>query len=257
MSVRKAVGMETLGFWVAEGVSMATSLGVVAIADKLIPKEIMDHATKVVAKVCIEPVQDFIEKGLNRCRVHECRVDQSKSREDRAEDYAKVFMVFGAAWALSLVVKVNARRGLNHIMGVASENVAKVPEDASIVKKILHHVPFVNWTPSERLIFAADEGIHYGLGGLILFNDKAAKIADDQIDNLSGMLQKIGVSPQKAKEISNMAIIWEAPNIAGALAGFTAIAGRHAYGWPEKHVPAKFTDIIYGKAKTEHAIAIN
>ena len=256
MSVRNAIWRETAGFGAAEAVSMGVSLGVVAVADKLIPPEIMKHATHVVAKTCIEPLQDFIEKGLDKCKVNECRVDKNKTREERAEDYAKVLMVFSSAWVLSMVAKVNARRGLNHVLGVADTNVAKVAADASLFKKVTHHIPFVNWTPAERMIFMADEGVHIGLGSLILFNDKVASFADEQIHHLSNMLQKFGVSPQKAKEVSNMAVIWEAPNVAGALVGFTAIAGRHAFGWPEKHIPSSFADIVSGRAKTEHSISI-
>jgi hypothetical protein len=256
MSVRNAIGRESAGFLAAEGVSIGVSLGVVAIADKLIPPDIMKNATQVVAKTCIEPFQDGIEKLLDKCKVHECRVDRTKTPEQRAEEYAKVLMVFSSAWVLSMVAKVHARRGLNHVLGVADEQIEKIAEDASVFKKIANHIPFVNWTKAERMIFMADEGVHLGLGGLILFNDKVAGFADDQITHMTNMMQKMGLPQQKAKEISNMAVIWETPNIAGALAGFTAISGRHAFGWPEKWKKTSFADVISGEAKTEHSVSL-
>lgn len=257
MSVRKAVGLESLAFGAAEGVSMITSLGVIAVADKLIPPEIMKSASHAVAKVCIEPFQDTIEKVLDKCRVHECRVDRSKSREERAAEYARVLTLFGAAFFASMGAKLFTRRHVNELLNVSGEGYKEAGEHLGFFRKKLYEFNPKNWSREELMIFAADEGIHIGLGGMLLFNDKAADVADEQIKHLSNVLQKSGFDKKKADDVSSMAVIWEAPNIAGSLAGLLAIFGKHAYNMPhiDRIKANSIKDILSGAVKSEHAIS--
>src|SRR4051812_24271214 len=78
---------EGIGLGIAEFISMGVSLGVVAVADDLAPNLVKD-TSKFVAKTCIAPFQDAIEWGLGTfCQLKECKVDYTKPRNERAEDY--------------------------------------------------------------------------------------------------------------------------------------------------------------------------
>lgn len=245
-SVRRSVALESAGFGVAEIASMGVSLGVVAVLDKVIPKSMMDKATDVVSKVCIEPYLDTIEKNLKKCKLKECQVDETKTREERAQRLAKGVVVFGSAYLLSLGAKLYARQKWNK--SVLREDPPKLPADTSVFKRISQYVPFVGATRDANMILVADEVAH--IGSLIYLNTKASEFTDDHIKKMSGTLEKLGVSPQKAKEVSTMAMVWEVPNVIGMLAGGGAVFAKHAYGWPDKHNYQKLEKILDGTAKS-------
>lgn len=255
MSARKAIVLESTGFGIAELASMGVSLGAVALADKLIPGSIMEKATDTIAKICIEPYLDTIEKTIAKCKLKECQVDETKSREERACRLARGVVIFGAAYVLSLGAKSVARHWLNESFDVPGQK-RKIPaSDAKFVDKMVHHIPFYKWTNEERIIFAADEAVH--IGSLIYLNTKASKFTDSHIKTMSKTLEKLGVSPQKAKDVSTMAMVWEVPNFLGMVAGGGVISGKHAYGWPYKHEYQKISKILDGTAKsiaTPHSI---
>ena len=258
MSVRKAVWRETVGFGAAEFTGIVASLGTVAILDQLIPKEIMHHASQVVAKTCIEPFFDTIEKGLSKCKSEECKVDKNKSHEERAEIYAKTLIIFASSLVASLGLKLLTRRQMNNILlGKTSVQHKPAEEGMNFLRKRLHDINPANWSPEERMILFADEGVHLGLGGLMLFSDKGAGLSDDMINSTQRILGKCGIPEDKAKQIADMAVIWELPNIAGALAGIGAIFGKHAYNLPhlDRLKSNSLHDIITGKSMSEHAAA--
>jgi hypothetical protein len=226
---------ESLGFAVAEGVSMVTSLGVVAIADQLIPKSIMSGVCKTIGKLVIEPFLltplEWVESKF--CRLEECQIDKSVPREKRAENMAKTILIFGAAWALSLEAKLRTRRYMNNYLGVSSHEVESIlpREGAGMWEKFKHYATFSHWHPEEKMIFAADEGVH--IGSMFLMNNQFSKQTDTMIKKTTDIIQKTtGMSEKKAHEISTMAWIWEVPNVLGGLAGLGAIAMKHAHNWP-------------------------
>lgn len=208
----KNIAAESGGFIVAEGASMAVSLGVVGIADKVFPNQLKD-ASKVVSKLCVEPFLDTIEYGLGTvCKLKECQPDKTKPREERAQELAKTMIVFSAAWGLSMLGKVLTRRAYNSaFLGQEAEREAG--------KFLSSH---------EKRIFLADEGVHYG--SILLMNTIGANVTDGMISSLTSFFQKCGMSERKAKEMSSMAIIWELPNALGMAAGVGAIARDHLKG---------------------------
>lgn len=214
------IGLESSGFAVAEFVSMATSLGVVGIADTIAPG-FLKTVTKAIGKTCIEPFLDPIENTVSGlCKLEECKIDKTKSREQRAEDLAYTMVVFSTAWAASMLAKIQTRRGMNRLLGIEE------PLHTSLFKL----------TKAEKIIIGLDEGVHYG--SLLLLNTSAAHYTDDMIRTTTGLLQKLGLPERKAKELSSMAMIWELPNILGLFAGIGGIVGKHKHGWGQskKHV---------------------
>ena len=254
MSVRRAAALESMGFTIAEGVAAIVSMGAVAFADK-VPKSISNPVSKTIAKTCIEPHLDTIEKYLDKCRIDECKVDRKKSREERAERYANTIVVYSSAILLSLWAKSLARDGMNNLLGVGGGKDKHVPADAPLYKKIAAHIPFVNWSKEKRLIFTVDEGFHLAALGAMNLTTRGADITDSNIKSVSSILQKtLGWDEERANRVSTILNVWEVPNLAGVAAGYTTIIGKHAFDWPITHRKTKFTDILNGTAKTSHSI---
>ena len=240
--VRWNIAKESGGFGAAELASMGVSLGVVAILDKVIPKSLLDKATGVVSKVVIEPYLDTIERNLAKCKLEECQTDETKTREERANRLAKMTLVFGSAYFISLAAKLAVRKWVN------AEPHEKVPKDAPLYQKILPHIPIIGSSRAANIITFADEGVH--IGSFVYLNTMGSNLSDEHIKKMSKVLEKIGVSPQKAKEISTMVMVWEVPNFLGMMAGGVAIAGKHTKGWGIKNSTANHTimDVIKGTA---------
>lgn len=213
---------EAGAFGAAEIISMGVSLGVVGVADQIAP-HMLDKATKVISKTIIEPYLDKIEGTLGGvCKLDSCRVDESKSREERAERLAHTTVVFSAAWVISMAAKLASRRFMtNHIPSnnVSSEHYRHHPDNKKIFGTSKH----------ELKLFAADEGVHYG--SLLLMNTGAAKITDELINTSSNILVKCGVPKKKAHELSSMAMIWEVPNLLGMFAGLGVISKYNNHNW--------------------------
>lgn len=245
-SVRRNIGLESAGFAAAEGASMVTSLGVVAVMDKVVPKSLMDKATGIVSKIFIEPHLDFIERNLARCHLEECQVDETKTREERARRLANGVLIFGTAYGFSLAAKFGARKYANKLTGVSEPDIAA---GATLFEKIKSHIPFIGYTRDANMIAFADEAVH--LGSLVYLNTKASQFTDDHIKSLSNTLEKLGVSKEKAKEVSTMVMVWEIPNFLGLMAGEAAISGKHIKGWglDKGHPKHKIMDVINGTAK--------
>lgn len=241
------IARESAGFGAAEMVSMGVSFGVFAVADALIPKG--SSPIRAISKVCVEPYLDKIENLMSKCHIEECKIDHTKSREERAESYTKTITIFGAAWAASMAAKVWSRRATNAAFGVAGEKHAKLGKDASLFKKALNQIPFVNWSNEERLILAVDEGVH--IGSLIYMNTKGADVTDAHIKSTSKILQKIGFNKERADNAAAMFHVWEVPNFMGMVAGFGTIFGKHAYGWPTKHEHQGLKSIFDGTAESK------
>lgn len=230
LSSNQLIALESGGFLVAEMASMAAGLGVVAVADLVIPKPILKFTSKCVAKCVVEPFLEPIEKGMGAlCKLKECQVDSSKPREERAEDIAKTMILFGGAYVASLLVKLHTRRGWNNHFGITGDDhIIHPPANASTWQKIKHYGLLKHWTPQEKVIFAVDEGVH--IGALYLLNNTLAPFTDKAIQSTTNIIQKTtGCSERKAHEIASMAWVWEAANGLGAVAGIGIIAGNHKF----------------------------
>lgn len=240
-SVRRNIAKEFGGFSAAELASMGVSLGVVAIMDKVIPKSLLDKATGVVSKVVIEPYLDVIERNLAKCKLEECQTDETKTREERANRLAKMTLVFGSAYFISFAAKIAVRKWV-------TEPPDPIPDNASLYQKILPKIPIIGSSRAANMISFADEGVH--IGSFVYLNTIGSNLSDEHIKKMSKVLEKIGVSPQKAKEVSTMVMVWEVPNFLGMMAGGVAIAGKHTKGWGIKNSTANHTimDVINGTA---------
>lgn len=246
-STRAKIGLESAGFVVAEGLSALTGLGVVAVADVVIPKPMLKAASKCLAKVVIEPFLEPIEGALSKiCKLEECQVDSEKPREVRAEQLAKTVILFGSAFAASLAVKLHTRRAVNDYFGInTDDHVIKPHAGASTWEKVKHYGTLKHWTPQEKVIFAVDEGMH--LGALYALNNTLAPFTDRQIRHTTGTLQKIfGWTEAKAHEVASMAWIWEAANAAGAASGIGIIIGNHTMD-----LSRRLTRLIVPESHTE------
>lgn len=240
-TVRKNIGLESTSFGAAEIVGMGTSLGVVAVLDKVLPKSLLDGATNVVAKVVVEPYLDTIEKTLDKCHLAECKTDETKSREERACRLAKGLVVFGSAYFISLGAKLGTRRFLNDAFRICPDaGRKKLPKEAKWWQHVVNHIPVINSSREENIIFAADELAH--IGSLIYLNTTASKLTDHHIDKTTNRLEKLGISHSKAQQIAEMLHIWEIPNGIGMVAGLGTIGWRHTHASPHS-----LKDIIRGK----------
>lgn len=224
---------ELKSFGLAEVVSEGVWLGLVAIEDKLIPPKLLKHASQAVGKFLVEPyLLDMLEGFLGKaCRLEECKIDMSKPREERAEDMAKMMLLYIPAATIAWEAKIRARRFFNQSMHVDAEHNTKVPADASVLKKLSYWIPGVQWSPQERMIAIADEGMH--LGSMYVMNNQMAPCTDQMIRSTSSMIEKIsGATPKKAHELATAAWVWAVPNVIGAMGGSLAIAGKHLGDWP-------------------------
>jgi len=214
---------ETAGFTIAEFASMVTSLGVVGVADQIAPGSIR-NVSKALSKTVIEPYLDKIESLMGRvCKLEECKVDPSQSRQQRAEQLAHTLIVFGAAWSLSMVAKFATRRAMNHAFGIKDKPI--IPTGNWLKDKVLFRILH----PDEWRIGLTDELVHYG--SLIMLNTGAAPYTDEMIRANTNILKKMGMPEKKAHELSAMAMIWELPNFLGLLAGIGVISHKHGHDW--------------------------
>ncbi len=234
-SKRQKIALESGGFLVAEMVGAATGLGVVAVADMIIPKPILKGAAKCLSKCLIEPFLDTIEGSLTKiCKLEECQVDPSKPRAERAEQIAKTVIVFGAAYVASMEAKLLTRHGINEHYGIHSGHKSIPPKaSATAWEKVKHYGTLKHWSTEDKIIFAADEGIH--MGALYVLNNSLAPFTDSMIKKTTGVIQKTTGWPEsKAHEVASMAWIWEAANGLGAIAGIGIIAGNHSFNLSNK-----------------------
>ncbi|MFO0389886.1 MAG: hypothetical protein ACK502_09260 [Alphaproteobacteria bacterium] len=227
---------ESVGFSVAEYVSMGVSLLAVGAADSVAP-DVVKGATRFVAKHIVEPYLDPIERGLKTvCRIKDCQPDEKKPRSERAESLARGLVLFVPAWGLSMAAKFWTRRRMNAVFNIKDPTIQKTGNwfKDEVAFKILH--------PNEWKIGLADEGIHYG--SMIYLNTAGAEYSDDLIKATSKMLEGVGLSKQKAHDLANMAIVWELPNVLGWGAGLGVIYGKHKYGWGDQRRPRSFADRV-------------
>lgn len=218
--------VESVGFTVAEGVSMGVSLVTVGLLDTLAPG-MVKKATKVVAKTVIEPHLDTIERTMKKvCHIEECRVSDNQSREERAESLARAIVLFTPAWFLSMGAKVYTREKMNKHYDIKD---GYINPQKTFMEKTFYKVI----SPYAWKIFVADEGMHYG--SLIYLNTRGAEYTSDMIKATSNMLQKqVGMSKRKADDLASMAMIWELPNVLGWGAAMGMIFGKHRWGWGDQ-----------------------
>ncbi|MBY0407043.1 MAG: hypothetical protein K2Q01_05075 [Rickettsiales bacterium] len=214
----------------------ATGIGVVAVADMLIPKPLLSGAAKCLAKCVVEPFLDPIERGLSKiCKLRECQVNPDEPREKRAEQLAKTLLVFGAAYAASLEAKFLTRHGINRYFGLHGGHNARIAPAANATtwQKFKHYGTLKHWSAEDKAIMFADEGMH--LGALYLMNNTFAPFTDRMIKDTTGVIQKqTGWTKEKSHEVASMMWVWEAANGLGALAGMGIIAGNHKFDLSNK-----------------------
>jgi len=207
---------EGFGFIVAEGTSMLVGLGVFAATANIAPG-IINGVSNALAKTVIEPFLDPIEHAMAKvCKLEECKTDLSVSREERSRNIARTLMLFGASGVAAYGSKIWTRRAMNHQFGIESDE--------------------TNWwnilklSRKEKIIFAADEGVHYG--SMILLNTGAAGVTDDFIRTVQNVMEKCGMSKKKAHELAGYTMVWELPNFLGLIAGLSAIYATHKIPGP-------------------------
>jgi hypothetical protein len=232
--LRTAVASESLGFLTAELASIFTGLGVVALADKVIPKEVFEPASKFLGKHIVEPILDPIDKVVSSvCKLEECKSDPSLSREERAKRIGHGMIVFGAAYAISMGVKLSMRPFLRDKFDPDIKPLSlKLDKNAPTWDKVKHWAKGNTLSTHERMITVADEGVHYG--ALFLLNSPMAGVTDDLIRSTTKMIHKTtGLSDEKSNEVAKMIWVWDASNVLGAMAGIGVIAGSHYKQWPK------------------------
>lgn len=217
-------GRETAALIPAELISMGVSLGVVAVADAVdrVAPNAIKTISSALSKAVFEPYLDTIEWGLSKfCKLESAKVDTHIPRAERAEHLARTTLVFSAAWAASMIAKLNTRSFINDKLGVA--------EDKYPGKKWWQ---FWKMTSHEKVIFGMDESVHYG--SMLLLNTAGAKVTDDMIHASRNVLVKCGMSDKLANELSHMTFIWELPNALGLASGMGGIYGIHHHQWDKK-----------------------
>lgn len=227
--VRKELG----GFGIAEIVAEGTWLGTAAIIT-MIPEKILHDTSMAIGKVCVEPfLLDPLEKVMhNICHLKECQPDETKSREERAANLVRAMIIFAPSMWASLEVKNRTRRYLNNKMNIPHFDPGTLEEGATLLDKLKHYAAFKHWSPDEKMIAVADEGVL--LGSMYVMNNQMAPVTDDLIRNTSSMIQKtFGTSERKAHDYATAAVVWSVPNAVGGLGAAMAIASKHFLGWPK------------------------
>jgi len=219
-STSQKIGLEMLGFGVAEGVSMLVGLGVYGALDQVAPG-VVNGASDVLAKTIIEPNLESIENAMNRaCKLEECKADTSIPRDERARRLARTLVLFGASGVAIIGTEINVRRGMNHVLGVNGNGNS---HDGSSWK-------FWKLSRKEQWIFGADKTAQ--IGSMIIANLVTAGATDELIRSARSIMIKCGVPQEKAHELAGYTMIWELPNFLGLMAGLTAIYATHK--WPQK-----------------------
>lgn len=182
---------EVGGFLAAEVLSIGVSVGAFTFIDEIAPHTV-DKVSRVIAKTCVEPYLETIEKGMRSiCHSKDCQVDPRKPREERALAYARYLTRFGASFAVGIISEPLIRTGLNKWW--------KVKNPASNVR-----------------VLSLDKTVH--LGALAIVNTIGAKQTDAVIDTTSSILQKtLGWSPERSKKAADGTIRWEASNLFSAV----------------------------------------
>ncbi len=215
---------ESFALGIAEGVSMATSLGVVAVADTLAPN-LVKEAGHCLGKIVFLPHLEGFEKTLHfLTKLEDFQPDTSKTREQRADELGRATLLFGSSWAASMIVKLETRKLANSYFTLRDE--PRLDKKWWQPWKLTNH---------EKVIFGMDEGIHYGSILLMNMSGSGAKVTDGMVNSIQGVLQKAGMSERKAKDIANMVVVWELPNALGFLGGVGGIMGVHHNGWDKKY----------------------
>lgn len=212
----KDFGLETAGLFVAEFASMAVSVGSFTFLGEVAP-HLMQDVSKAIGKVCVEPFLDNIEKGLQKtCKLKDCQPDFTKSREERAQQYAQYLTLFGISLIAGIATEIGVRKLANNWLGI---NGATSNGHTGWRKFVI---------PNKRdlTIAAIDRGTQ--LGAIIAVNSIGAKKADVAIDGVKSFLQNtFGWSEERAKKASEMLVVYEAPNWIGFGAATSFLGHDH------------------------------
>ena len=206
------------GFVLAEGLGMGVALGAM-YAMQHAPKPLIDIPSTMLGKL-MEPVQPQIEKIMRFfCKLEECKPDESKPVSERSKDLARVVIMGSTAMVANWWVKLRFRRYWNEKMGLKDSH-----EGGNIFN-------FSKWTPEEKMLFFADEGVHYLAMG-VMPSAPMAKYTDPLIRRMTKAMEDLGWSKQDAHENAVLIALHEIPNLIGGLFACATIAGRHYLDWP-------------------------
>lgn len=206
--------LESGGLGIAELVSASVSLGVFGLVEKVVPK-LHGNAVDVVGKV-ISPYVDNFEWLMSKlCKLEECQPDPTLNHEEKTRRYARLGLLFSEAFAASFIAKIATRRGINGLLGLNH------PRAKTGNWFMDHCLP----SRHDLLVVAADEGVH--IGSMFVMNTVGASYTDYLLHSVTQVLEKTGMSHDKAKEMATMGVVWELPNALGWLAGATKIAYDH------------------------------
>ena len=218
------LGWETLGLGLAEFASMTISVGAFTFLGEIAPNTV-NSVSKVVSKACIEPFLDTIEGVMQKtCKLKECQPDFTKSRQERAEQYAKYVTLFAASIPLGVGTEMLARIWLNNKFKV------KAPPSDGLRKWLQERTPtFMHSqlpTWHDVKVVGIDRGIH--LGAILGVNTLLSKQADTAIDGITHCLQKsLNWPADRAKRAAEMLVVYEGPNWLGFSAATAYLAGYH------------------------------
>jgi len=215
----KNFASESFGLGAAELVSIGVSLGAIALAPSRDKPGMLKDASKVVGK-CIEPYLDPIERGIRKvCKIEDCQPNMDEPRQKRAEQYARTLILWTGAAIASYGSKIAVRKLIN----ILAKNQEFV-NTGKPLRDFFHNYLIPN--DHDMSVFLWDEGIH--LGSLFFMNTVGAKQTDHMIHGASSVLQKWGISKERANRTAEMGVIWEGSNIMGfILGGIGRIGYRH------------------------------
>lgn len=209
---------------VGEIVSGVTSLGVIAVLDKVAPI-LTGRATKSLAKIVVEPYLDTIEGTLGKvCHLEECKSDKTLPREQRAEQLARALVLFTPAFLVSWGAKIITREAMKGPLKLPRHN--KKPQGLEWLN------PFKWQSKSDWIVTGLDESVH--LGSMWVLNNRGAGVSNDLLKTTENFLKRHGVSERKAKDIATTLVVWELPNGLGWLSGALGVFGKH-HDWWEKN----------------------
>lgn len=218
LTTRQKIRRETLGMGLAEFSSAVFSIGTVAVLEDLSPK-LTKATTKFLARYIFVPYLDYAENTLGYvCRLKECQPDQTKSREERAENLARATMLFVPAFVTSWAAKIATRKLTNKFLKVEDH----APPQSRKWWELHKMMSGKDWT-----VIGLDEGVH--LGAIWLVNAGVPDISDGMLRTTQRIFEKAGVPKEKAKDMASMLVIWELPNVMGWLAGVGGVIHHHTH----------------------------
>lgn len=198
-----------------------------------IPEKQLDNWAHFLGKHLVEPylLDGYESVSKQVCHLKECRIDTSKSRDERAVDAARTMIVYTPPLALSLVAKNEIRHWVHDRFKHPSTPQCTATLNPTLKQQAYSKIPFIGWSPTDRMIGLADEGVL--LGSMYVMGNQLSGVSDEMIKSLTGVMKKtFGMSEKKAHELATGTTMWAIPDAMGFLAGSAVIMGKHLRDWP-------------------------